>query len=25
MWHLKILVPLGTGWFFDAFDALAIA
>src|SRR5262245_1357426 len=24
-WHLKILVPIGTGWFFDAFDALAIA
>jgi MFS transporter, putative metabolite:H+ symporter len=24
-WHLKILVPIGTGWFFDAFDALSIA
>ena len=24
-WHLKILIPIGTGWFFDAFDALAIA
>jgi MFS transporter, putative metabolite:H+ symporter len=24
-WHLKIAVPIGTGWFFDAFDALAIA
>jgi putative MFS transporter len=25
IWHLKILVPIGTGWFFDAFDALSIA
>jgi putative MFS transporter len=25
MWHLKILVPIGIGWFFDAFDALSIA
>lgn len=24
-WHFKIGVPIGTGWFFDAFDALAIA
>ena len=24
-WHFKILIPIGTGWFFDAFDALAIA
>jgi MFS transporter, putative metabolite:H+ symporter len=24
-WHLKLLVPIGTGWFFDAFDALSIA
>jgi putative MFS transporter len=25
IWHLKILLPIGVGWFFDAFDALAIA
>jgi MFS transporter, putative metabolite:H+ symporter len=24
-WHLKIGTVIGTGWFFDAFDALAIA
>lgn len=24
-WHLKIGVVIGSGWFFDAFDALAIA
>ena len=23
-WHLKMVVPIGAGWFFDAFDALAI-
>jgi putative MFS transporter len=24
-WHLKIAVPIGMGWFFDSFDAYAIA
>jgi MFS transporter, putative metabolite:H+ symporter len=24
-WHWKIAIPIGTGWFFDAFDALTIA
>lgn len=24
-WHLKVFIPLGSGWFFDAFDSTMIA